>query len=462
MKRSYSNKFSHTYLLLLATIFSQPSLLSQINYVPNPSFEDISDCAIEYGEANKAPPWQIVMDEPNTSPDLFHACATGPFFGIPDGDGAFAISPKSGEGMVGLVNLGTRVEERIYARLSDQLPTDVDLYVAFSTIARSKSGGPRETLCYSNTQSLAFSDIQLESRVVPLKLNRILDNAAGWTTVETCYRATGDEKLVLLGNWLLTTETAKDCDFIDPENNFAYFYVDDVIVSPFDVVPDTLFLCGGEVLNLDATFYEVPIQWSDGVQGAIRTIEEGGRYTVMGDLENCFLIDETLVIEIPDETDTINVTLCEGGFASLESPIPAVWDNGDTSRVLNVRTPSIYTANLLSNCGERLRKYIVKQAPCTITYYVPNIFSPNGDGINDEAAFFFKSEFEFSGELSIYDRLGNLVFVKKEVDGKMPISWDGSYQGKALNPTVLVWVCRYVTSKDGKTNIISGDITLIK
>jgi len=457
MKRKHPNDI--LLIICLFLIFSLP-LIAQINYVPNPSFEDITDCAIEFGEADKARFWQII-DVPNTSPDLYHACATGPFYGIPDGEGDFAIFPKSGEGMVGLVNSNKITNEKIYARLLDDLPTDIDIYVAFSTITRRKSFTPMEILCYSNTQSLAFSNIQFESRVVPLKLNQVLADSDEWTLVESCYRASGEEKLVLIGDYLLTTEAVFDCDFID-NNNFAYLYVDDIIVSPFDVVPDTLFLCGGELLNVDATFYEVPIEWSDGIQGAIRTIEKGGRYTVMGSLKDCFLTDETLVIELPDKTDTIRVILCENELVALESPIPAVWENGDTSRTLTIRQPGVYTANLLSDCGARLRKYIVAEEECTIQYFVPNVFSPNGDGINDAAAFFFESEFDFSGNLSIFDRLGNLLFYRKEIDGTDVVSWDGTYQGEALNPTVLVWVYQYVSSKDGAPKVISGDITLIR
>jgi len=182
----------------------------------------------------------------------------------------------------------------------------------------------------------------------------------------------------------------------------------------------------------------------------------------MGNLKDCFLTDETMVIELPEKTDTIRVILCENELVTLESPIPAVWENGDTSRTLNIRQPGIYTANLLSDCGERLRKYIVIEEECTIQYFVPNVFSPNGDGINDAAAFFFESEFDFSGDLSIFDRLGNLLFHRKEIDGTDVVNWDGTYQGEALNPTVLVWVYHYVSSKDGETKVISGDITLIR
>lgn len=33
-------------------------LLAQVNYVPNPGFEEVADCDLNYGEANKAMPWK--------------------------------------------------------------------------------------------------------------------------------------------------------------------------------------------------------------------------------------------------------------------------------------------------------------------------------------------------------------------------------------------------------------------
>jgi gliding motility-associated-like protein len=433
---------------------------AQNNLVPNPGFESIIDCELDYGEADKAQPWKII-NYPIATPDLFHYCATNSFFIPPVSRGCNTVDPKSGEGMAGLVNLGE--EERIYARLLDELPTGTDIYVAYSILPSEKCGDEFELFCYTNTQSLAFSDVQFQSQVVVLESDTIFNYTQDWTLLQTCYQANGSEELVLLGNYKLTSETLADCDYVDANFNLAYFFVDDVIVAPFDVVPDTLFICDDEILNWDATFYEVPISWSDGWLGGIRTIEQPGNYTVMGDIGDCLLMDETLVIRITNEIETIEVDLCEGGELLLESPVVAVWVNGDTSTFLRVTSPGIYTATLFSSCGERQWLYSVEAKDCAIQYYVPNIFSPNRDGINDEAEFFFKSEFDFSGELSIYDRWGSLLFVAQNTSSLDHLSWDGRYRGELLNPGTYIWVYRYSSEADTKTaRVISGDITIIR
>lgn len=445
------------FLFLVLTL--GPSLLhAQKNLVPNPGFEEIADCDLDYGEADKAPPWQII-NKPIATPDLFHTCSESPFFVPPAG----AINPKSGDGMIGLVNMvNNAIEERVYARLLEDLPLNTDIYVAYSVRPRPKFYEEFETLCYSNAQSLAFSDVRFQEMQIVLDFDTIFSYTEDWTFMETCFRANGTEKFVLLGNFKYNSETLNECTYTDIDFNFAYTYVDDVIVSPFDVVPDTLFICGEEVLNIDASFYEVPIEWSDGRQGAVRTIDRPGEYTVMGDIGECFMTDRMVVIKIPEETEVIPVDLCEGDQLLLESPFPAVWDNGDTSISFQVNRPGVYRAKLLSTCGERWREYVVEEINCRIRHFVPNAFSPNGDGVNDQLEFFFKSDYEFTGELQIFDRWGNRLFEAKNVDALHSVRWNGRYRGALLEKGVYVWIFRYTSSKDGKTHILSGNTTLIR
>lgn len=432
-------------------------LYAQTNLVPNPGFEELTDCDLHFGDVPKASPWKII--DPSTSPDLFHYCSTSGSYRPPAG--CQGIDPKDGEGMIGQVHLQAGIEERVYARLLDDLPRGVDLYVAFSTVPSQKCGMPSEILCYSNTPCLAFSDYAFQSQVVVLEPDTIITNTTGWTTMRTCYRATGNEDFVLLGNYRSAVGIRQDCDNTDPFN-FAYFFIDEVIVAPFDVVPDTILLCEGQELELDATFYDVPIRWSDGWQGAIRTISGGGRYIALGNTGNCFLRDTTVVILIPEEQETVRLTLCEDEALILQAPVPALWDTGDTSMTLPVTHPGIYTARLQSACGERTWNYVVEEAECSIRYFVPNAFSPNGDGINDQLDFFFRSDDAFSGELHIFDRWGSLLF-RADVDQSTPAArWNGTHRGKPLGPGVFVWVYRYLSARDGRPRVISGDFILLR
>ncbi len=89
--------------------------------------------------------------------------------------------------------------------------------------------------------------------------------------------------------------------------------------------------------------------------------------------------------------------------------------------------------------------------------YVPNSFTPNNDGLNDE--FLPKVNDVASYNLEIYDRQGNIVF--KSDDPQQP--WDGTINGKPAMTSVYVWVIRYVRySNLSKTLTRKGSVTLLR
>ncbi len=86
---------------------------------------------------------------------------------------------------------------------------------------------------------------------------------------------------------------------------------------------------------------------------------------------------------------------------------------------------------------------------------IPNAFSPNDDGINDEWKVSFKSLIDF--KCWIFDRQGHeLYFFDDPKSG-----WDGKYKGKPVNPGVYYYVIN-ATGSDGKKYKKSGDINILK
>ena len=89
-------------------------------------------------------------------------------------------------------------------------------------------------------------------------------------------------------------------------------------------------------------------------------------------------------------------------------------------------------------------------------YYVPNSFTPNGDGLND----FFRAipvGVASTEYFRIYNRYGQLIFqTNKWLKG-----WDGKYQGKKQPMGTYVWTVkgRY---KNGEVIEKSGTVILIQ
>jgi gliding motility-associated-like protein len=89
--------------------------------------------------------------------------------------------------------------------------------------------------------------------------------------------------------------------------------------------------------------------------------------------------------------------------------------------------------------------------------YVPNAFTPNGDGRND----FFKivaPGIERIKLFRVYNRWGQLIY-----DSPVThiIGWDGSFNGKPLPSDTFVWMVQAV-DYTGKTHFKKGTVTLVR
>jgi gliding motility-associated-like protein len=87
--------------------------------------------------------------------------------------------------------------------------------------------------------------------------------------------------------------------------------------------------------------------------------------------------------------------------------------------------------------------------------FIPNIFSPNGDGIND--IFTIRGERIEQVSLKIYNRWGNLVFMGNDVSP----AWDGRWQGKEC-PIGVYYYTAEVTYLNGAVEQKHGNVTIVR
>lgn len=93
--------------------------------------------------------------------------------------------------------------------------------------------------------------------------------------------------------------------------------------------------------------------------------------------------------------------------------------------------------------------------------FIPDIFSPNGDGLNDGFTAYGGIGVDRIEEMLLFDRWGKRLFQGKELPiGNESSGWDGSYQGAVLNPGVFVYRIR-IRFLDGEIREFAGDVTLI-
>lgn len=95
-------------------------------------------------------------------------------------------------------------------------------------------------------------------------------------------------------------------------------------------------------------------------------------------------------------------------------------------------------------------------------FYVPNVFSPNGDGVNDWFNLFSDSSIGKIDRLQIFSRWGEIIF---ESNGGIPNShygaWDGSFKGQQVDPGVFVYLIQF-SDKAGRNHQLSGDVTVVR
>ncbi|MDX1685612.1 MAG: gliding motility-associated C-terminal domain-containing protein [Saprospiraceae bacterium] len=116
----------------------------------------------------------------------------------------------------------------------------------------------------------------------------------------------------------------------------------------------------------------------------------------------------------------------------------------------------------------KITQYVENELGCTdslsqwicvnnkVQYYIPNVFTPNGDGENDEFQIYVHGVKDL--EWKIYSRFGGTVFYSTSPDD----AWDGTYDGKKLDPAVFVLK---VSFKDAQTDfpyLITKTLTMVR
>lgn len=171
----------------------------------------------------------------------------------------------------------------------------------------------------------------------------------------------------------------------------------------------------------------------------------------------------------PSETTTYDPNF---NFVNLSTGSPTIWhwDFGDGSSD-TVQTPPTHTY-ITENGGEfMVELYVENQFGCfdsvehpvkiipDWTFYIPNTFTPNGDGIDD--GFIGKGVNILTYEMWIYDRWGNEIYHCNSLSDP----WDGKVQGgpsgEIAQIDTYVWLVQ-LTDIFEKHHRYVGHVNLLK
>jgi gliding motility-associated-like protein len=235
-----------------------------------------------------------------------------------------------------------------------------------------------------------------------------------------------------------------------------------------DLGPDTV-LCQGEILMLFAPPASENIVWEDGSTGLFHEVETSGKYTLEvsnacgtnADEINITFDNQAVILPSAD-----TILICPGEIIELDvsQSIPAnyIWNTGSESPAISVVTPGIYSVTIITECQQEETAFVVPfNSYCHDDFYIPNIFSPNQDQINDVFQVYLSERLKvISMEGSIYDRWGNLLYGSKTI----PFVWDGTFHNNLMMPGVYVYKIsiRYISLGQELEEKLTGDVTLIR
>ncbi|MEI6409727.1 MAG: gliding motility-associated C-terminal domain-containing protein [Bacteroidota bacterium] len=106
---------------------------------------------------------------------------------------------------------------------------------------------------------------------------------------------------------------------------------------------------------------------------------------------------------------------------------------------------------------------IVRDPMCSGKWYIPNVFSPNDDGVNDRFTVYTNAECVHKiAVLRIFDRWGSLVFEAKDFEPNNEYKgWDGYIGHKEAASAVYTYYCEFA-QYDQKMVKLKGSVTLLR
>ncbi len=235
-------------------------------------------------------------------------------------------------------------------------------------------------------------------------------------------------------------------------------FIVDFIRFAADIGNDTVLCTGSLVLN--AAPAGAQYRWHNGVTDPQLMVSAPGVYSVSVSIGPCTDHDTVRIRYEPVLSPVLGDRhICYGRPAILDASTPGatayLWDDHSTESVRVVREAGTYYVQISNAYCAGADTVEVTLEYCECPVFIPDAFTPNGDGKND--LFGPVVGCPPSGyRLMIYNRYGERVFVSNNVS----IKWDGYYKGMLQGPGTFYYHLQF-TGKDGEYSY-KGDVTLVR
>ena len=240
-------------------------------------------------------------------------------------------------------------------------------------------------------------------------------------------------------------------------------------VPPVVTLPTQQSICVGDsiVLNAGQGTPGDTYVWQDDSTQPTLTVTEDGVYTVDVTNECGSSTGRTTIVETQPPTVEIDFKkiFCEGSSTVLQPTVQGEnltyqWQDGSTGSDFTINQPGTYWVTVQNECGSDTDGLQVQTVDCSCNVFVPNVFSPNFDGINDD----FGPEFNpikcifLKYNLTIANRWGGVLFQTNDPTEK----WNGTFKGKQMPEGVYFYILTYQSDRSDRQNKISGSVKILK
>jgi gliding motility-associated-like protein len=394
-------KYLLTYLCIILTFYSKAQ-----NLVPNYSFENYSACPISSGQVTLAIPWGTATSASST--DYFNACSS--MLSVPNYPGGFQLA-KTGVAYAGMWFLQSpNYREYLQVKLDSALKLNRCYYVEFYVNQPDYITESINNIGANLSITQPIGTVGILMPLTPHILNTgnpIISDSINWVKVSGYYTALGGEQYLTIGNFFNDINTNISGTFTASAQ--AYYFVDDVTVEE------------------------------------VKTQQWNYRDTSM-------CKDESIILK-SHSTDTVNTYtlnwLPTSGLSCTNCNNPIAQPQSTTTYTLTKQRCNITTTDTV--------RITVKD--CSPISEIPNVFTPNGDSINDTFNFSIVGASDVN--FIIYNRWGNII-QNLTLATHTYISWDGrTTSGEACNEGVYFYTLQY-TDEKGVPQKKNGYVSLFR
>lgn len=260
------------------------------------------------------------------------------------------------------------------------------------------------------------------------------------------------------GTYKVRMLATNQCGVTDTIKKEIIIYEDPVL----ELGEDSLSVCFDNVpVKIRASAYpETEYLWSNGMESKSIEMDQTGWYRVTA-TNSCHSRSDSVYLHvipratafIPDDT-----IVCDGKFALLDARNPGAsyqWNTGESSQQINVNTAGKYWVTIENECSsvtDTTNLIFIKE---DLGHYSTNVFTPNGDGINESFVNYFINAPGFY--MKIVNRWGKPVFETKD-----PFNyWDGKINGRDVSEGTYFYVIHTINCHNEPIKLM-GPVTVLR